>query len=126
MSWVGVKKLAVVPTFNTQFDPAPPADWSDQVRRRVFYDPDPGTFARWTRLGHLGVEMEAAMMYTIAAVKHIEAVAVMTCSDLLFESGESQRISDADLARGVDDMMRLACHVAVHDAAAEAPGGDRS
>jgi hypothetical protein len=43
MSWVGVKKLAVVPTFNTQFDMDPPADWSDQVRRRVFYDPDPGT-----------------------------------------------------------------------------------
>jgi len=93
------------------------------VTSGLFYDPDPGTFARWKRLGHLGVEMEAAMMYTIAAVKHIEAVAVMTCSDLLFESGESQRISDADLARGVDDMMRLACQVAVHDAAAEAPGG---
>lgn len=43
MGWVGVKKLAVVPTFNKQFDPAPPDDWSDRVRRRVFYDPDPGS-----------------------------------------------------------------------------------
>ena len=41
--WIGVRKLAVVPTFNTQFDPPPPADWNDQVARRVFYDPDPIT-----------------------------------------------------------------------------------
>ena len=34
--------------------------------------PRPDTFDRWRRLGHLGVEMEAAMMYTIAAVKGIE------------------------------------------------------
>jgi Tachylectin len=43
MDWVGVKRLAVVPTINTQFDPPPPPDWSDRVRRRVFDDPDPDT-----------------------------------------------------------------------------------
>ena len=42
-TWVGVKKLAVVPTFNTQFDPPPPDNWNELVRRRVFYDPDPAT-----------------------------------------------------------------------------------
>jgi hypothetical protein len=42
-NWVGVKKLAVVPTFNTQFDPPPPDNWNELVRRRVFYDPDPVT-----------------------------------------------------------------------------------
>jgi purine-nucleoside phosphorylase len=83
------------------------------VTSAVFYDPDPTTFGRWKRLGHLGVEMEAAMMYTIAAVKGIEALAIMTVSDLLGESGETVRISDDDLKRGVDDMMRLACRVAV-------------
>src|SRR6185436_19216706 len=31
------------------------------VTSGIFYDPDPTTFARWKRLGHLGVEMEAAM-----------------------------------------------------------------
>ena len=41
------------------------------VTSGLFYDPDPDTFDRWRRLGHLGVEMEAAMMYTIAAVKGI-------------------------------------------------------
>ena len=79
------------------------------VTSGVFYDPDSTTFARWKRLGHLGVEMEAAMLYTIAAVKRVEALAVMTVSDLLAESGDTERISDAALKRGVDDMMRLAC-----------------
>ncbi len=83
------------------------------VTSGVFYDPDKATFARWKRVGHIGVEMEAAMMYTVAAVHGIEALAMMTVSDLLAESGETKRISDADLKQGVDDMMRLACRVAV-------------
>ena len=83
------------------------------VTSGVFYDPDPTAYGRWKRLGHIGVEMEAAMMYTIAAVKGIEALAVMTVSDLLGETGESVRISDEELARGVDAMMRLACRVAI-------------
>ncbi len=79
----------------------------------VFYDPDPGTFARWKRTGHIAVEMEAAMMYTVAAIHGIEALAMMTVSDILEETGETTRISDEELKRGVDDMMRLACRVAV-------------
>jgi len=82
------------------------------VTSGVFYDPDPTTFARWKRTGHVGVEMEAAMMYTIAAVHGIEALAMMTVSDLLEESGDTTRISDDELRRGVDAMMRLACRVA--------------
>jgi len=82
------------------------------VTSGVFYDPDPTMFARWKRTGHVGVEMEAAMMYTIAAVHGIEALAMMTVSDLLEESGETSRISDEELRRGVDAMMRLACRVA--------------
>jgi DeoD family purine-nucleoside phosphorylase len=83
------------------------------VTSGLFYDPDPGTFARWMRLGHIGVEMEAAMMYTIAAVKGIEALALMTVSDLLGERGETVRISDDELKAGVDQMMRISCAVAV-------------
>lgn len=39
--WVGVKKLAVVPTFDTQVDGPAPAGWSDLIMSRVLYDPDP-------------------------------------------------------------------------------------
>ena len=83
------------------------------VTSGLFYDPDPGTFAAWKRTGHIGVEMEAAMMYTVAAVHGLEALAMMTVSDVLGEDGSSVRISDEELKRGVDAMMRLACRVAV-------------
>ena len=83
------------------------------VTSGLFYDPDPNTFARWRRLGHLAVEMEAAMMYTIAAVKGIESLAVMTVSDVFGGDGSSVRISDDELKAGVDRMTRLACEVAV-------------
>ena len=83
------------------------------VTSGIFYDPDATTFERWRRLGHLGVEMEAAMLYTIAAVKKAEAVAVMTVSDNLVAEGGPERISEEELKRGVDQMMQLACRVAV-------------
>ena len=83
------------------------------VTSGVFYDPDPDTFARWKRVGHIGVEMEAAMMYTIAAIHGLEALAMMTVSDILEESGDTTRISDEELRRGVDSMMKIACRVAV-------------
>jgi DeoD family purine-nucleoside phosphorylase len=82
------------------------------VTSGLFYDPDKATFARWKRVGHIGVEMEAAMMYVVAAVHRIEALAMMTVSDMLEETGDSERISDDDLRAGVDQMMRIACHVA--------------
>ena len=85
------------------------------VTSGLFYDPDPTTFARWERLGHIGVEMEAAMMYTVAAVKGIESLAIMTVSDLLGDSGDRVRISDAEMKAGVDRMMRISCAVAVSE-----------
>ena len=83
------------------------------VSSGVFYDPDTGTLGRWRRLGHLGVEMEAAMLYTIAAVKGLEALAIMTVSDLLGDDADRVRISDEDMKSGVDQMMEIACRVAV-------------
>jgi DeoD family purine-nucleoside phosphorylase len=83
------------------------------VTSGLFYDPDPSTFARWSRLGHLGVEMEAAMMYVVAAVHGIEALALMTVSDMLGDDGSSIRISDDELKAGVDRMMLLGCAVAI-------------
>jgi purine-nucleoside phosphorylase len=82
------------------------------VSSGVFYDPDPGKAPHWKRLGLLGIEMEAAMLYTIAAVKRIEALAMMTVSDLV-GADTSERIADDDLRHGVDAMMRVACRVAV-------------
>ncbi len=82
------------------------------VSSGVFYDPDPTRVPAWKRLGLLGIEMEAAMLYTIAAVKRVEALAMMTVSDIV-GADTSERIGDDDLRRGVDAMMRVACQVAV-------------
>jgi 5'-methylthioadenosine phosphorylase/purine-nucleoside phosphorylase len=57
--------------------------------------------------------MEAAMMYTIAAIHRIEALAMMTVSDVLSDDGSTVRISDEELKHGVDTMMHLACRIAV-------------
>jgi len=83
------------------------------VTSGVFYDPDPTMYARWRRTAHVAVEMEAAMMYTVAAINGLEALAILTVSDMLDETGDSTRISDEELKRGVDAMMRLACRVAI-------------
>lgn len=82
------------------------------ISSALFYDPAADNVARWQRLGHLGIEMEAAMLYTVAAVHGVESLAMMTVSDLV-SATESVRISDDELRRGVDAMMRLACRVAV-------------
>ena len=52
------------------------------------------------------------MLYTVAAVHGVEALAMMTVSDLVTEES-STRISDEELRQGVDDMIRIACRVAV-------------
>ncbi len=78
----------------------------------VFYDPDQGRFDRLRSRGYLAVEMEAATLYTVAALRGMEALAMMTVSDTLF-AGAPVRISDDDLARGVDTMMTVACRLAV-------------
>jgi purine-nucleoside phosphorylase len=82
------------------------------VSAALFYDPDADNIARWKRVGHLAIEMEAAMLYTVAAVHRVEALAMMTVSDLVTEES-STRISDDELRQGVDDMIRIACRVAV-------------
>lgn len=83
------------------------------VTSAIFYDRRDGIMARWRDRGHLAVEMEAAVLYTLAAIHGFEALAVMTVSDLIASESEAERISDADLQAGVDQMMRIACATAV-------------
>jgi DeoD family purine-nucleoside phosphorylase len=83
------------------------------VTSAVFYDTRPGMIARWKQRGHLAVEMEAAVLYTLGAIHRVETLALMTISDLIGEQGDSERISDEELRRGVDAMMEVACEVAV-------------
>jgi DeoD family purine-nucleoside phosphorylase len=85
------------------------------ITSAVFYDTRPGIAKRWKDRGHLAIEMEAAILYTLGAIIGFEALAVMTISDLIDVEGEgeSERISDEELKAGVDKMMEVACEVAI-------------
>ena len=67
---------------------------------------------RWAERGHLGVEMEAAVLFTIAALRKVSAGTLLTVSDTLY-GDQIVRISDDDLKRGVDQMTELAARVAI-------------
>lgn len=84
------------------------------VTSGLFYEPEWEKFTLWKSLGLLAVEMEAAMMYTVAAMKGMEALALMTVSDMIgADEGDAVRISDDELKAGVDQMMQIGCQIAV-------------
>ena len=80
----------------------------------TFYDPDPDRHKRWAARGVLAVEMEAAVLFTIAALRGVEAACLLTVSDLI-HGEEFVRISDAELAAAVARMTRLALRAAVDE-----------
>ena len=77
------------------------------VSSDVFYDPDKGRAQRWSDRGILAVEMEAAVLFTLGALRKVQAGCLLTVSDVVVE-GEFQRISDEDLRAAVDQMTELA------------------
>jgi len=48
-----------------------------------FYTEDPDQWKLWAKFGVLGVEMETAELYTLAAKYDVEALAILTVSDHL-------------------------------------------
>ena len=76
------------------------------VSSDVFYNPDDGQYARWSDRGILAVEMEAAVLFTIGALKKVQAGCLLTVSDVVVE-GEFKRITDDDLRAAVDRMTRV-------------------
>ena len=77
------------------------------VSSDTFYDPDPTRAERWSQRGILGVEMEAAVLFTLGALRKVQAGCLLTVSDVIVE-GVFRRISDADLRAAVDQMTDLA------------------
>jgi len=73
----------------------------------TFYDPDEGRHGRWSARGVLAVEMEAAVIFTIGALRKVQAGCLLTVSDIIVE-GSFTRISDEDLQAAVDRMTRVA------------------
>jgi 5'-methylthioadenosine phosphorylase/purine-nucleoside phosphorylase len=79
------------------------------VSSDVFYNPDGGQYDRWSARGILAVEMEAAMLFTVGALKRIQTSCLLIVSDVVVE-GEFKRISDEDMKKAVDEMTELALH----------------
>jgi DeoD family purine-nucleoside phosphorylase len=77
------------------------------VSSDVFYDPDSGRAERWSKRGILAVEMEAAVIFTVGALRGLQAGCLLTVSDIIVE-GEFKRISDEELRKAVDEMTELA------------------
>ena len=71
----------------------------------LFYTPDPAMFETLAKYDVLGVEMEAAGMYPIAAEYGAEALAICTVSDDI-RTGEA--LSSADRATTFDEMILVA------------------
>ncbi len=71
-----------------------------------FYEPDDGddTFALLERYGFIGVEMEAAGLYGVAAEHGAAALTVATVSDQI---KRSEHMSPEDRQTSFDDMIRL-------------------
>src|SRR5436190_835923 len=49
----------------------------------TFYDPDPERHRRWAARGVLAVEMEAAVLFTISALRGVAAACVLVVCDLV-------------------------------------------
>ena len=83
------------------------------VSSDLFYNPSEGQYERWSARGVLAVEMEAAALFTVAAIGGIGKVSgvhggcLLTVSDIVVE-GVFTRISDEELRAAVDRMTRVA------------------
>jgi DeoD family purine-nucleoside phosphorylase len=76
------------------------------VSSDLFYDPEEEPARLWGDLGVLAVEMEAAAIFTLSAMRGVRAGCLLTVSDTIGE--EVVRITDEELKNAVDNMMALA------------------
>lgn len=79
------------------------------VSSDIFYNPDQGLATRWSERGILAVEMEAAVLFTLGALRRIQAACTLLVSDIVVD-GEFVRITDDEMRAAVDEMTELALH----------------
>ncbi|MSO57486.1 MAG: DeoD-type purine-nucleoside phosphorylase [Thermoleophilia bacterium] len=84
------------------------------VSSDIFYNPDTDQARRWSERGLLAVEMEAAVLFTLGALRRIQTGTMLIVSDVIVE-GEFVRISDEAMRRAVDGMTELALHTVTRE-----------
>ena len=79
------------------------------VSSDIFYQPDTGLAQRWSDRGILAVEMEAAVLFTLGALRKIQVGCMLLVSDIVVD-GEFIRITDEEMRKAVEEMTELALH----------------
>jgi DeoD family purine-nucleoside phosphorylase len=77
------------------------------VSSDLFYNPDEGQLGRWSERGILAVEMEAAALFTVGALRGVHTGCLLTVSDIVV-GGELVYFSDEEREAAVDRMTRIA------------------
>jgi len=77
------------------------------VSSDLFYNSDEGQIGRWAKRGVLAVEMEAAALFTVGALREVDTGCLLTVSDIVIEDVFT-RIGDDELRAAVDRMTRVA------------------
>ena len=80
----------------------------------LFYYPDPGQYERWSKRGILAVEMEAAALFTVGAIRGVSTGCLLTVSDVVIGS-QLVYLSDEDRQAAVDRITRIALDTATAD-----------
>ena len=76
----------------------------------IFYNADPSAREKWTRMGVLGVEMEAAALYMNAAYAGKNALAICTVSDHLLTCEATTAL---ERQNSFTEMMEVALNTAI-------------
>jgi purine-nucleoside phosphorylase len=76
----------------------------------LFYD-DNSNWKKWAEYGVLGVEMEAAELYTLAAKYNRKALAILTVSDHII-TGEQTTAEERQVT--FKDMIKIALETAIN------------
>jgi purine-nucleoside phosphorylase len=84
---------------------APDATNAPTVSTDLFYDPDEAGHDEWTSAGAVAVEMEAATVFAVAALRGAQAACLLGVSDTLV--GGRRRLDDEALSRVGEELGRV-------------------
>ena len=77
----------------------------------LFYTPESDIFEKMEKLGILGVDMEAAGIYGVAADHGAKALTILTVSDHITRG---EKLSSEERQDSFNDMMKVALETAIN------------
>ncbi|NOH72548.1 purine-nucleoside phosphorylase [Vibrio pectenicida] len=77
----------------------------------LFYTPESEIFEKMKKLGILGIDMEAAGIYGVAADHGARALTILTVSDHIIRG---EKLSSEERQESFDDMMKVALETAIN------------